>query len=325
MPKRSLPASDGHADLFGTITAPAVVPATQYPPITRRIVDSGGDIATNQPDRIDFLHAVLCQIGMPRSRTDERVYERWQGGVGLSIEAGRLGLDGQFVQQPLPYGVKPRLIMIHISSEAIRTQSPVVDLGHSMREFLDRLGLKSNAGRNGTLPMFKKQMMALAACRLTLAVTQGTLNRTVHTQPIDRFDAWLSPDGRQKSLWPGELELSDRFYQTLAGAAVPLDHRALAALKHSALALDCYTWLAHRLCRIKSTTGVNLSWNTLHDQFGQDYANPKDFRKEFRTALRQAAAVYPDAKLEELPTGLLLKQSKPPIARTQISVSSPIR
>ena len=29
------------------------------------------------------------------------------------------------------------------------------------------------------------------------------------------------------------------------------------------------------------------SWENLHDQFGQEYANPKDFKKEFRAVLRQ--------------------------------------
>lgn len=298
-------------------------PLPPMPPVVRRLVETGSEIAVGTPDRVDFLHAVLCQVGMPRKKTEERVFERWQGNIGLSIEAGRLGLGGRFVPQPLPYGVKPRLIMIHISSEAVRTRTRTVELGNSMREFLERLGLNANAGRNGTIPMFKKQMMALAACRLTLAMNHGRLSRTINTQPIDRFDAWLSLDGRQRSLWAGELELSERFYETLVGSAVPLDHRALAALKHSALALDIYTWLSHRLCRVSTVTGTKLSWANLKEQFGQEYGNSRDFKKEFRHALRQAVAVYPEARLEEDAGGMLLLPSKPPLPKSRITVQTP--
>ena len=119
-------------------------------------------------------------------------------------------------------------------------------------------------------------------------------------------------------MWPGTLELSQDFFETLNGNAVPLDPRALAALSHSALALDAYTWLAHRLCRITRPTGVKVSWENLRDQFGQEYRNPKDFKREFSGALRSALAVYPDAVIEGVPGGLLLRPSPPPIPKTMI-------
>ena len=75
------------------------------------------------------------------------------------------------------------------------------------------------------------------------------------------------------------------FFDTLARHAVPLDYRAISALKHSALALDVYTWLAHRLCRIDKPACVMLSWENIRDQFGKEYANSKDFKREFRDIL----------------------------------------
>src|SRR5437660_596931 len=83
--------------------------------------------------------------------------------------------------------------------------------------------------------------------------------RTVDAKPIEQFDAWLHPTGSQRTLWPGTLTLSGRFFETLLEHAVPLDKRALSALQHSALALDAYTWLAHRLCRINRPEGVKVS------------------------------------------------------------------
>jgi hypothetical protein len=164
-------------------------------------------------------------------------------------------------------------------------------------------------------------MQALAACRMTLGMALPGRNVTVKTNPISRFEAWTHNDAAQKSMWPGVMELSQEFYDTLTSHAVPLDHRALAAIKHSALALDIYTWLAHRLCRIDKPAGVRLSWANLQEQFGQEYRNVKDFRREFREALHQVQGVYPDAKIEPVTGGLMLKSSRPPVPKTQLLVT----
>jgi hypothetical protein len=50
---------------------------------------------------------------------------------------------------------------------------------------------------------------------------------------------------------PGVMRLSDGYHKELMEHGVPLDYRALHALKGSALVLDVYTWLAHRLHRIE--------------------------------------------------------------------------
>jgi hypothetical protein len=255
---------------------------------------------------------------MPRNGTEARVFERSSGNAHLRLEAGTL-FDGlNFVEQPLPYGTKPRLVLVYVSGEAVRRKSRVIDVGDSMREFLIRLGTEPSGGPRGGYTMFKKQMQALAACRLILGMAIENRAITINTQPIEQFDAWVQIDGDQRTLWPGELTLSEKFFETLASHAVPLSHEALQALKHSALALDIYTWLAHRLCRITKPGGVMLSWWNLKDQFGQEYNDPKNFKREFRHALAQVKAVYLHANIEDVEGGLLLKASKPPIVKVQM-------
>jgi len=100
--------------------------------------------------------------------------------------------------------------------------------------------------------------------------------------------------------------------------AVPMDPRALAALRHSALALDVYTWLAHRLHRVNSISGNRLSWENLREQFGQEYNDPKNFKKEMTKALRTVLSVYPDARVEDVAGGLLLLPSPAPIRKTMV-------
>lgn len=299
---------EGDRDLFGY--------PVSIPPRTRKAIEAAAEIMEGPPDRADYLHAVLCQVGMPRAATEAREFIRESGLVSMKLEAGSLFNGQRFIRQPLPYGSRPRLVMVHITGEAVRTQRREIEIGDSIRDFMGRLGIPDSGGARGGYTMFKKQMMALAACRLTLGMRAGGRAVTINTQPITRFEAWLQPEGGQHSAWPGELQLSQEFFETLASHAVPLDPRALGVLKDSALALDIYTWLAHRLCRVEGQAKV--SWRNLRDQFGQEYAAPKDFKRAFRLALRRVLTAYPDARVEEEPGGLLLKPSRPPLAKTQV-------
>lgn len=284
----------------------------------------GEQIRQALPDRLQFSHTVLCQVGIPRKHTPERRYERSNGNLSLLVEAGSLWNGLSWTEQPLPYGAIPRLVMVHISTEAVKTKSRVIDVGESMRQFLTQLGLQTSGGPRGGYAALKKQLQALAACRMTLGMTDGDRVSTIDAKPIKRFDAWLlngDHEGSQRTLWPGEIELSEDFFDTLTRHAVPLDYRALGALKHSALALDIYTWLAHRLPRVTNPIGTKVSWSNLKEQFGQDYGRSKDFKKTFRHALRQVCTVYPDARLRDAPGGLILQPSRSPIPRTIVSMS----
>lgn len=289
-------------------------------PIIQRLLEASVDI-TNQdePDSLDFIHSVLAQVGMPRKAIEERFFERTSGRAIMRLEAGTLYSQGKFVQHPLPYGTKPRLVMVHISGEAVRTRRPVVEVGNSVREFLIRLGIDTSGGAHGGYTMFKKQMEALAACRLILGFSEDDRDVTINTQPIRRFEAWLPQEGDQQAMWPGVMELSTDFFESLQEHAVPLDHTALAALKHSSMALDTYTWLAHRLCRERKRQGTKVSWYALKEQFGQEYKDVKAFKREFLQALRQVIVVYPDAQVFQVDGGLLLKPSRSPVARKIIT------
>ena len=267
-----------------------------------------------------FLHAVFCQVGMPRAPLEARHFTRANGGVGLVMQAGTWFNGTETVEMPLPSGVKPRLVMVHLCSEAIRTRSRDVDIGTSVRSFLLRLGIDTGGNE---LKKFKREMLALSACRMTMTVPKDGRVVVHKVDPIESFDAWLAVDGTQATFWPGRIELSQRFFDTLSEHAVPLDADAIASLKHSALAIDAYTWLAHRLCRVRSDAGVRLSWDNRKAQFGQEYRDSKDFRKRFLGGLKLALLAYPDAKVDMVRGGLLLKPSPPPIKKASVVVQLP--
>ena len=206
---------------FGELE-PDILPASVLPPITKRIIAAAAEIRATALVRPDFLHAVLCQVGLPRSHVAGDRFERRNGAASLVLEAGSLWIGGKWEKQPLPYGAKPRLLLIHLCSEAVRNNSPVVRIGNSLREFLLRLGADTGGHE---YQRFQAQMKALAACTIRLGFGQTS----VSAQPIERFEAWSHATGGREAPWPGTLELSQRFYNTLRDQnAVPLDPRALA-------------------------------------------------------------------------------------------------
>jgi len=278
----------------------------------RKLIEAGAEIATAPPtgDDMAFTHAVLCQVGLPRSKVEGREFMRQSGAAWLNVQAGYLDEGRGPVLQPIPYGVMPRLTLAWVSTYAKRNNTREIPIGDSAAEFLRLMGMDDQGARYTTL---RRQMHALAACRLQL----GFKGRTYNGQPVEQFDAWLANGGApQRSLWPGMMVLSEGYFNSLMESAVPLDNRALMALKGSALALDVYTWLAHRLHRIEGR-GVTLHWKALREQFAQEYTGKdadKDFKKKFLPALKKVLAVYPQAKVKPVTGGLLLIGSPPPIA-----------
>jgi hypothetical protein len=266
-----------------------------------------------------FLHAVLCQLGLPRSPTLLRTFERTSGRASLRLQAGSV-FDGlKWNDQPLPSGTRPRLVLIELCSKAVRTRNPDVDIGGSVREFLRRLNI--DAGGK-TMREFRKQMLALSACHMTLAMPTPTGAAQIDAKPIDAFQAWHTDDeGGQQALWPGHIRLTAKFFDSLMDHAVPLDCEAIGRLQNSALALDAYSWLAHRLWRVRDGNGVELSWPALQAQFGLEYRDRKNFKREFTGALKKAADVYKEARIELVPGGVKLLPSPPPVKRSVAGVS----
>lgn len=272
-------------------------------------------------DNPAFLHAVLCQLGLPRSPLQDRTFTRTSGSASLRLEAGQW-FDGRgWADMPLPSGTRPRLVLFHVCSEAVRTRSPVVEVEDSVRAFLRRLRIDTN-GRH--MKAFRQQMLALAACRMQLGYKTADRVINLKCDPIDQFEAWVQTDDNgQRAMWPGVMTLSPKFFETLAEHAVPLDQSAIGSLQNSALALDCYTWLAHRLCRVRQSAGAAVSWSALKDQFGQEYRTEKDFKRELTAALGKVLAVYPGARVEKIRGGLRLMPSPPPIKRKGVVVALP--
>lgn len=292
----------------------------------KNLLNAGAVIADSKASGNDlsFMHSIMCQVGLPRSRVDGLEFERTCGGAGIYIRAGKLWDGTKFVQQPVPYGTMPRLIMAYLNTQALRNKSAEVDIGSNINQFLNMLGKSSSGGVNGNTTAVKKQIMALAACNMSIGITTATHAITYDGKPIQQFSSLLSGESESETAWSGSITFSQEYYGTLSNHAVPIDLRALNALASSALAMDVYVMLADRLHRVSGKKPVRLFWANLRQQFGQEYTGPeahKNFKKAFLEALNKVRVVYPAAKVEQISSGrggLLLKSSPPPISYKQL-------
>jgi hypothetical protein len=287
-----------------------------------RLLDAAADIRSHRAERIDFLHTIQCQCGLPYNNPGDEVreWDRKQGQARMRIEAGA-ALDprtGEYVKLGLPYGEKPRLVLIHLASEAVRTGNPVVEVEESMTAFARSLGLATNGQH---LRSLKDQLARLAAAQVRFGMLEGGRAVQVNTQIVAAFELWFPAEPNQRVLWPSTVRLSADYFASLSNHAVPLDRRAVGALAGSSLALDIYVWLAQRLHRIAPGKPQFVGWANLHEQFGQGYERVRDFRRQFLHTLQQVQVVYPTAGLAHDEQGVTLHQSPPPVmSRTTISL-----
>ena len=94
------------------------------------------EIAAADRQNLRHIHSVLAICGLPYTRQalEVREFERNQGRMSLVVEAGKLRTpDGRWELQPVPYGSRARLLLLHLCSEAIRQKSAVVELRTASR------------------------------------------------------------------------------------------------------------------------------------------------------------------------------------------------
>jgi hypothetical protein len=140
------------------------------------------------------------------------------------------------------------------------------------------------------------------------------LDKAAKFDLADRYQLWWSrnDDGGTEPLWASSIVLSERFFESVISAPVPVDMRALRALRGSPLRLDIYTWLTHRMSYLRRPTTV--PWQALAVQFGGDYAQLRQFKAVFLKQLDKVRAVYPFAQVHQADHGLLLLPSRPHVA-----------
>jgi len=257
---------------------------------------------------------MLVQTTLPHSSQPGKQYTRTDGDVSLSItDLGGAGL---------PYGTYPRLILIWMTSEALRTRNRKLELGRSLSSFMGQLGLQCTGGHWGTIPRFRNQMERLfgAAISTRWRNEQSAESYVGGSNLLlaEEFDLWWAPQNLPRApLAPSQVTLSQRFFEQLVESPVPLDLRAIRALKKSPLALDLYAWATRRVSYLPRPTLI--TWDALRVSFGAGYADTPQGRSRFRghaiESFRRVLLVYRELKIDIQADGLLLRPSSPHIPK----------
>jgi hypothetical protein len=318
------PTDSAQMSLGGIVTNLSAVKATKkantLSRVHRRLIEP---LETDQDNeaRLAFQHTVFCQAGLPYRNPgdDVREWQREQGAVSLLVKAGeaRSPLTHQWVRLGLPWGTKPRLILSHLNAEAIRRQSPIIEVESSLSAFVKRIR-GFDGGRE--IRAFKDQLSRLSVAVVRLATTRGDRAFQVNAQVVTAFELWPELDDRQRVLWPTTIQLSRDYFDSLQEHAVPLNEADLAALAHSSMGIDIYSWLAQRLHRINSSRPAFIQWPALKQQFGLDDGQMKHFKPVFRVALRQVLARYRTARVEIDGYGMRLHNSPPPVTKRLVAL-----
>ena len=264
-----------------------------------------------------YQHSVLCQTCLPyRDPGEATIWLRTNGNIRMQLEAGQI-LDPKtrdFVGVGLPWGPKARLVLYHLNAEAMKQQSRVITVEDSLTAFVGRtLGLDTN-GRN--LRAIKGQLIRLSAADLRVGALYAGGAVTIKSTIIDGLELWAPRDPNQKTLWPSVIRFSQSYFESLMEHAVPLNEQAVGRLSHNAMALDLYTWLAQRLHRIDPKRGhAFVPWVSLKEQFGPGYGRMDNFKRVFRTTLKQVAVIYREAKFAVTDKGMELSHSLPPVLK----------
>ncbi len=263
---------------------------------------------------LGFMAKFLVQTTLPHREQAGTRYVRTDGNLTLLIsDVGGTGL---------PYGSYPRLILIWMTTEAVRTANRELELGRSLSSFMAQLGLQATGGHWGTIPRFRDQMQRLVGAAISTRWSNDADGQDhsggENLLLADRFHLWWNPQ-KLPTDPPGKssVTLSVNFFEQLVAAPVPLDLRAVRALKRSPLALDLYAWATRRVSYLSRRTLI--PWDSLRRSFGAGYADTPQGRSSFRgkavEAFRRVVMVYPELRIESEEHGLLLRPSSPHIPK----------
>lgn len=297
--------------------------------IPRDVVEAAALYMAHEDSPLSVAYSGWAQCALPHRRTpSDQLWVVESDHVRLVVEPGHRGSgkDGRGAMMPVgvPFGSYARLILLYLQTEAIRTHSREVELGGSWRRWMDKIGI-SWGGSSGKA--VREQAERLARCRLTFHLQGQGRAALVNQNILDRADwAELLEDtgtskGRQGRLSLETAKLSEGFFEQLLKHPVPLEESAIKGLANNSAALDTYIWLAYRLHSLRSPKLVR--WAALKAQFGASYKEAYHFKARFPTLLQLATAVYPEAKLEVLDEGVLLKPSRPPVAPRHLRLGTP--
>jgi hypothetical protein len=288
----------------------------------KKLLDASTAIALDRPSdqHKAFIARQLVQTTLPHSDPGNvPVWSRSNGNLTLSIQQGYSSAG-----EPIghPYGTIPRLLLYWMTTQTLRSNETRLELGRSLADFMQKIGLDHRGkGPRSDRVRLEEQMRRLFAARISF---EGSFQKdglladvTEYMQVARRTVYWWSPkQPTQGTLWESYVEVDPEFFKAITANPVPVDLRALSAIKRSPLALDLYSLLTYQAFQAgKRGRPRFMSWTQLQASLGTTYTEIGNFRKAVKAALLKISSVYPGIAIGEREGGIeVLPESLPAIS-----------
>lgn len=273
----------------------------------RSVVEAAYQMLSEDADRVGFSYSGFALTCLPHKPQQEDVWRREGHNLTMLLQSG---VDRAGKSLGLPYGSYARFILLFLQSEAVKKGSREIELGRSMRVWLVQMGLSIGGT---TYRMVNEQARRISGCTLTFFADKGNKEVMRRGGFVDGSITMADVMSDQPGLWQEKVLLNEEFYRALRDHPVPLSEGALKAIGPRSAVIDIYIWLAYRLHSLKRDAEV--SWPALYAQFGAGYGRLRDFRAGFLSGLELALAVYPEAHVGVEEKGIILRPSRPAVAR----------
>lgn len=278
---------------------------------------------TTQPgEDIAYMARAMVSATLPHSQPKENIFQRQNGNYILTMTANPL--------IGLPSGSTARLILIWLTTEAVKKKSLEIKLGKSFSSFLKKLEMRNSGGKRGNATRVREQMMRLLSCNISCTYIDKKKGICESDQfHISRsFKLWWNPlQAEQKEfLQDSKIILAKDFYDELVKGSIPINYEALSVLRRSPLQIDIYVWLTYRFSFLKEQ--VFIPWVSLKNQLGCDYTDDsqglRNFKRKFLQALKKVWLIYPEANVSPDEKGLTLYPSDTHVKKKPKQANNPV-
>ena len=242
---------------------------------------------------------------------DTTCWTRRNGHACLVVRPGLIpGQDGTLISVGIPYGMWPRLLVLYLSTEAVRTRSPQIELGRSLADFFARLKIAPDTRR---VQMLRRQALRLFSASIQFTLSGSELLAGGSAQLADRYLLWRRTKDHDDPMPHNgsHVILTSRFFRDLLDHPYPVDIGAVHGLRQSPLALDLFLWLPLRLRTLKRPR--MLRYSALAAQMGSEYAREAEFARHCRRALGLVRLFWYPLRYQEVPGGILFFPSELPV------------
>ena len=264
---------------------------------------------TRSTDTRGYMASTLAQITLPHKQQKTLYYSRTNGKITLSVRG--------HADYGVPFGSLPRTILAWMCTEAVRTKSPVLNLGNSTSDFVKN---KLRVHYNGAyLARVKTQALALSRAVISIDGKDGVIRAFEDIKIASKgFFFWSEANPNQSALWNSNLTLTDEFYQAATKHPIPIDFQIYHSLRQSPMAMDIYTWLTYRMfvLLVSGRKEAMIPWAALMLQLGSGYPDTprglRNFKTNFLIRLREVISFWNDAEyhIEPLSEHLMLTPCK---------------